>query len=269
MEFDYIVVGGGTAGCVVASRLTENSSIRVLLIEAGVPDRNVWIHVPLGVGRLLTNNKYVWPFSTEPEPELHGQKIYTPRGKVLGGTSSINGMGWVRGDPIEFDRWRELGNTGWGFADVLPIYRRMEDFCGGDAAIRGRGGPMKIIDRRAWSVDPLSNAFLQACVQGGIPENPDYNGRTFEGVGYLQQNSHRGRRWSTTSGYLNPAKTRPNLKVITEALVTRVLIEDARAVGVEYVIGGQRCSATARAEVILSAGTVKSPQLLELSGIGS
>jgi choline dehydrogenase-like flavoprotein len=268
LEFDYIIVGGGTAGCVLASRLTEDSSNKTLVIEAGIPDRNIWIHVPLGVGKLLNNSKYVWPFSTEPEPGLHGQHIYTPRGKVLGGTSSINGMGWVRGDPIEFDRWRELGNVGWGYADVLPIFKRMEDFPKGDPAIRGRGGPMKIIDRREWSVDPLSDAFLQACVQAGIPDNQDYNGRTFEGVGYLQQNSNRGRRWSTADGYLNPAKKRANLKIVTQALVTRLLFDGARAIGVEYMLGNERRVAMARAEIILAAGTVKSPQLLELSGIG-
>lgn len=267
-EFDYIVVGGGTAGCVVASRLTENASVRVLLIEAGIPDRNIWIHVPLGVGKLLTNAKYVWPFSTEPEPELHGQKIYTPRGKVLGGTSSINGMGWVRGDPIEFDRWRALGNVGWGYNDILPLYKRMEDFRGGDPAVRGRGGPMHIIDRRDWSTDALSNAFLDACVENGIPNNSDYNGRTFEGVGYLQQNSFRGRRWSTAPAYLDPAKKRPNLKIVTGALATRVLFEGTRATGIKYIADGQTRVAQVRAEVILCAGTVKTPQLLELSGIG-
>ena len=268
-KFDYIIVGGGTAGCVVAARLTENPAMRVLLIEAGVPDRNVWIHIPLGAGKLLTNTKYVWPFSTEPEPALHGQRIYTPRGKVLGGTSSINGMGWVRGDPTEFDNWRGLGNPGWGFSDVLPIFKRIEDFPGGDPAVRGRGGPMKIIDRSNWSRDPLSEAFLQACVQSDMPNNPDYNGSMFDGVGYLQQNSYRGRRWSAAAGYLNSAKRRPNLRIITEALATRVLFEGNQAVAVEYILGGERRTAYAGEEIVLCAGTVKSPQLLELSGIGN
>jgi choline dehydrogenase len=268
-EFDYIIVGAGTAGCVLAARLSQNPANKVLVIEAGIPDRNVWIHVPLGVGKLLTNNKYVWPFTTEPEPELHGQRIYTPRGKVLGGTSAINGMGWVRGDAIEFDRWRdELGNIGWGFSDILPYYKRIEDFPQGDPELRGRGGPMKIIDRRGWSTDPLSEAYLAACVQSGIPENPDYNGRSFEGVGYLQQNSHRGRRWTTASAYLNPIKKRANLTIATKATATCILFDGVRAIGVEYATGQQRRVAKARAEIILAAGTVKSPQLLELSGIG-
>lgn len=267
-EFDYVIVGGGTAGCVLASRLTENPSIKVLLLEAGIPDRNIWIHIPLGVGKLLTNKKYVWPFSTEPETALHGQRIYTPRGKVLGGTSSINGMGWVRGDAIEFDRWRELGNVGWGFSDVLPIFMRMEDFPRGDPSVRGRGGPMKIMDRRDWSVDPLSDAFLEACVEAGIPNNPDYNGRQFEGVGYLQQNSSRGRRWSAARGYLEPAKLRSNLKILTEATATRIVFDGTRATGVEYKHDGAVHVAGARAEVIICAGTVKTPQLLELSGVG-
>jgi choline dehydrogenase len=269
LEFDFIVVGAGTAGCVVASRLSENPDRKVLLLEAGIPDRNVWIHVPLGVGKLLTNAKYVWPFTTEPEPGLHGQRIYTPRGKVLGGTSAINGMGWVRGDAIEFDRWRdELGLVGWGFSDILPYYKHIEDFPQGDPDFRGRGGPMKIIDRSAWSTDPLSEAYLQACVQSGIPRNPDYNGRDFEGVGYLQQNSHRGRRWTTASAYLNLSRKRANLHILTEATTTRILFDGTRAIGVEYVRGAERRTARARVEVILAAGTIKSPQLLELSGIG-
>lgn len=269
MEFDYIVVGAGSSGCVIAARLSEQRDCRVLILEAGSSDRNnLWIRIPLGVGKILPNQKLIWPFFTEPEPQLGGKRISQLRGKVLGGSGSINGLAWVRGEPEEFDRWRAAGNVGWGFEDLLPLYKKLEDYPHGDPAIRGRGGPMKIINRGIWDPDPLSDAYLQACVEAGIPRNDDYNGKNFEGVGYLQQSIDNGRRCSAATAYLWPAATRPNLTVLTEALATRVLFEGTRAVGVEFLHEGKRKRASAAREVVLSGGTYKSAHLLELSGIG-
>ncbi|ALG74352.1 hypothetical protein VY88_20210 [Azospirillum thiophilum] len=267
-DYDYIVVGAGAAGCALAARLTEDGRHRVLLLEAGGRDANIWIHIPLGVGKLLQNPKYVWQFMTEPEPALHGQRIYWPRGKVMGGSSSVNGMVYVRGDPEEYDHWRALGNPGWGYADLLPYFKRMEDYPQGDPAYRGRGGPMKIVNRGAWDPDPLSDAYLAACIEAGIPPNEDYNATTLEGAAYLQQNGRNGRRCSSAAGYLATARKRPNLRIETNAQATRVLFQGTRAVGVEYRQDGILREARARGEVLLSAGSVQSPQLLELSGIG-
>lgn len=267
-EFDYIVVGAGSAGCVVAARLTEHPEIRVLLLEAGGPANNIWIKIPLGIGKLLNNEKFVWPFKSAPEPELFGQELYMPRGRVLGGSGNVNGLAWVRGEPEEFDRWRDSGCKGWGFEDVLPYFKKLEDYPEGDPAVRGHGGAMTIINRGIWDWDPLSQAYLDACVQAGIPENKDYNGRKFEGVGFLQQSIKNGRRCSPETAYLDAARKRPNLTVITGAVASRVLFDGKRAVGVEYIKYGEKRVANARGEVILSAGAMKSPQLLELSGIG-
>lgn len=263
---DYVVVGAGSAGCVLANRLTENGRHRVLLLEAGPADTNPWIHVPLGYGRLFSDARVNWLYRSEPQPELDGRIVYQPRGKVLGGSSSINGLVYIRGQAEDFDGWRQLGNAGWSFSDVLPYFRRSEDQARGADAFHGTGGPLAVAD--ATEPHPLCDAFIAAAGQAGIPANEDFNGATQEGAGYFQTTSRRGRRWSTAIGYLRPALKRPNLQVVTEALATRILFEGGRAVGVAYRRAGETREVRARREVILAGGAINSPQLLQLSGIG-
>ena len=267
-DFDYIVVGAGSAGCVLAARLSESGRHRVLVLEGGGTDNHVWIHVPLGVGKLLTNDRYAWKFETEPQAGLKGQTIYWPRGKVLGGSSALNGMAYVWGDPLEYDSWAAQGVQGWGFTDVLPYFKRLECNRYASHEARGREGPMKITDRLVRERDRISDAFVHGCTQTGIPRTPDYNAVSYEGVRYLEQTAHEGRRWSAAVGYLKPAMRRANLRVVTHAFVRRVLFQGHRCVGVEYEHEGRVVRALAHREVILSAGTIKSPHLLELSGIG-
>ncbi len=264
--FDYIIVGAGSAGCVLANRLTASGRHRVLLMEAGGPDRNIWIHIPLGYGKLFHNPKVNWLYKTEPEPELDNRQIIQPRGKVLGGSSSINGLLYVRGQHEDFDRWRQLGNKGWGFADVLPYFRRAEHQERGDDEWHGRGGPLAVSN--VSEPHPLCEAYIEAAQQAGHPRNDDFNGARQEGAGYFQLTAKNGRRWSTAVGYLKPARRRPNLKVETNTLATRVLLSGRRAVGVEYRQGGTTKTAHAKAEVIVAGGAFNSPQLLQLSGLG-
>jgi len=266
VTFDYIVVGAGSAGCVLADRLTASGRHRVLLLEAGGHDRNIWIHIPLGYGKLFSNAKVNWLYSSEPGPELGGRRIVQPRGKVLGGSSSINGLLYVRGQPADFDHWRQLGNAGWSFEDVLPYFRRAEDQERGEDSLHGAGGPLAVSD--VCEPHPLCEAFIAAAQQAGFPRNDDFNGPAQEGAGYFQLTARRGRRWSTAVGYLRAARRRGNLTVVSNALTSRILFSGRRAVGVEYRRGDATHIARADGEVIVAAGAFNSPQLLQLSGLG-
>ena len=264
--FDYIVVGAGSAGCVLADRLSASGRFRVLLLEAGPADRNLWIHVPLGYGKLFTNPRYNWLYQSEPEAELNNRQIIQPRGKVLGGSSSINGLLYIRGQREDFDHWRQLGNTGWSYDDVLPYFLQSEDQQRpGEMENHGRGGPLAVSDVEK---HPICEAFIEAAAQAGFPRNDDFNGPTQEGAGYFQVTCRDARRCSTAKGYLKPAVKRANLKVVSEALVARVLFEGRRAVGVEYRRDGRLHQARAGGEVVLAGGAFNSPQLLQLSGVG-
>lgn len=265
-EFDYIIVGAGSAGCVLANRLSANGKHSVLLLEAGPKDSNIWIHVPLGYGKLFKEKTVNWMYQTEPEPELKGRQVFQPRGKTLGGSSSINGLLYVRGQHEDYDRWRQLGNTGWGYDDVLPYFKKAENQTRGADQYHGSGGPLPVSDMTV--TDPLSKAFIDAAVETGLPYNPDFNGATQEGVGLFQTTTRNGRRASTAVAYLGPAKSRSNLKIETSAHAQRVLFEGRRAVGVEYRQGAALRRARARKEVVLSSGAYNSPQLLQLSGVG-
>ena len=263
--FDFIIIGGGSAGSAMGRRLSDNPRHRVLLLEAGEDDRWIWLRVPLGAGKVLVQDRAVWRFQTEAEPHMGNRRMFWPRGRVLGGSSSINGMLWVRGEPAEYDHWRELGNEGWSYHDVLPYLKRLESYRGGDKAVRGTDGPIRITDIPR---DTLGDAFHDGCVQAGIPATPDYNGRQYEGVGYLQTNTRRGARHGGREAYLDPIRHRSNLVIRTAARVARVIVEKGTATGVEYHWRGASHVARAGREVVLSAGAVQSPQILELSGIG-
>ncbi|PZO77522.1 MAG: choline dehydrogenase [Mesorhizobium amorphae] len=269
-EFDYVVVGGGAAGCVLAARLSEDPGVTVCLLEAGPVDRSPFMKIPAGFIRVFSNPAYIWPFASEPTDMTAGRAIPMQQGRVLGGSSSINGMIYVRGQPADYDEWAALGNHGWDHAGVLPYFRKSETWLGADPdGVRGREGPA-VISPMDWS-HPLSDAFFEAAEEQGYPENPDYNGASQEGVGYCQRFIHRGMRMSATRAFLNPARKRSNLSILTRAEARRVLLRERRAFGVAYALGGDRTSeriVRARREVVLTAGAINTPKLLLLSGIG-
>ncbi len=265
--YDYIVVGAGSAGAVLASELSADGRHKVLLLESGRDDRWIWTKIPAGVYYLIRSERSMWRFFTEPEPHMDARRIFWPRGRNLGGSSTVNGMIWVHGDPAEFDHWRDdLGLTGWGHEDLLPHFRAIESFPAGDPAARGLAGPVRVTE--FGPRQPLMDAFLDACEGAGIQRAADYNGGGYDGVGYLQFNTRRGWRQGTREAFLNPARGRANLQILTEAHAERILFEGRRAVGVEVNAPDGRRQVRARAEVIVAAGAIQSPQLLELSGIG-
>ncbi len=266
-EFDYVIVGAGSSGCALAGRLTEGGRCSVLLLEAGGRDSNLKIQIPLMVAHILNDERYIWPFMTDRQTYLNGQEQRWTRGKVIGGSGSINGNLFVRGDPAEYDKWRDQGCTGWGYSDLMPYFKRLEDFPEGDPVVRGRGGPIHCT--RLDKFDPLSDAFLEACVQAGYRHLPDCNDGSYEGAFYLQYSTRNGLRNSSAVGYLRPALKRSNLSVLPKAVVTRIVMDGKRATGVELRLGESQRIVRARREVLLSAGPLVSPKLLELSGIGN
>jgi choline dehydrogenase len=265
-EFDYVIVGAGSAGCVLANRLSADGKNSVLLLEAGPRDTNLWIHVPLGYGRLFKEKTVNWMYQTEPEPGLDGRSVFQPRGKVLGGSSSINGLLYVRGQHEDYDRWRQHGNNGWGFDDVLPYFKKAENQQRGADDFHGSGGPLPVSD--LGHPDSLSAAFITAAAETGLPVNPDFNGASQEGAGFFQTTTRHGRRASTAVAYLRPAKGRNNLRVETSALAQRIVFDGRRADAVEYRQAGTLKTARARREILVSGGAFNSPQLLQLSGVG-
>jgi choline dehydrogenase len=262
--YDFIVTGAGSAGCAVAGRLAESERYRVLLLEAGPPDKNPWIHIPLGYAKTYVDPLVNWKFETEPQPQMQNRRLYLPRGKTLGGSSSINGMLYIRGHHADYDDWRQRGCVGWDWDSVLPYFKKAENQARGEDTFHGTGGPLHVSDQS--EKGELSKAVLEACVQAGIPANPDFNGAHQEGCGYYQTTTSNKRRWSAAKAYLsNPPR---NLTIQTNAHATRVVIEQGRATGVEYQTGAGRQISKARLEVIVSGGAYGSPQLLLLSGLG-
>jgi choline dehydrogenase len=265
-EFDYVIVGAGSAGCVIANRLSEDPRTRVLLLEAGPVDRSIWIHLPIGYGKTMFHPVYNWGFHTDPEAQMKGRRMYWPRGRGLGGSSSINGLIYVRGQPGDYDRWADEGNGGWAWKDVLPYFIRSESNSRGASQFHGAEGPQWCSD-----IGPrheLMEAIIRAGEELGVPRNDDFNGARQEGVGYYQLFTHNGMRCSTAVGYLRPARSRANLEIRTDSQATRVVLEGTRATGVDYRRAGRIERARAAREVIVAAGAIQSPQLLQLSGIG-
>jgi choline dehydrogenase len=266
MEADFVVIGAGSAGCVMAARLSEDPGTKVVLLEAGGADTNHWIHIPLGFGKTFADATVNWCYETEADASIGGRKIFWPRGKVLGGSSSINGMVYIRGQKEDFEHWRQLGNTGWSFDDCLPYFKRAEHQTRGRNEYHGTEGPLCVSDVDQTGV--ICEAFVKSAMECGIPRNDDFNGSVQEGVGYHQTTTRNGRRCSTAVGYLRPAMKRSNLQVITRALTERIVFDGTRATGVEFRHNGVPTTVRAAREVILCGGAINSPQLLMLSGVG-
>lgn len=265
-DFDFIVVGAGSSGCALAGRLSEDPKVRVLLLEAGPSDDSLWIHLPIGYGKTMWDKTYNWCFETDPDPNMNNRRIYWPRGKTLGGSSSINGLIYIRGQREDFDHWQAMGNPGWGYDDVLPYFRRSENNQRGADAFHGGDGPLRVSDIGA--KHELIEAFIAGAQENGVPRTEDFNGAQQEGAGYYQLTTWNGWRCSAAKAYLKPARDRANLVIQTRAQATRLLFEGKRAVGVAYLQDGVMREARCRGEVLLSAGAIQSPQLLQLSGIG-
>lgn len=271
MEFDYVIVGSGAAGAIVAARLSENPALSVCVLEAGPADWHPWLRIPAGFIKVLFNPAFTWQFSSEPGDWTAGRRIPLPQGRTLGGSTSINGLIYNRGQAEDFDTWATLGNTGWAWADVLPYFQKSETclVTGADPALRGQSGPLHVTPIAA--PDPVCDAFIAGAGELGLPHNPDYNGAQQAGAGYFQRTIHRGQRVSTARSFLHPAMRRTNLTVITQAHATRVLFEGLQAQGIDFMQGGSngtRRTVTARKEVILCAGAINTPRLLQLSGVG-
>jgi choline dehydrogenase len=265
-DFDYIVVGAGSAGCVLASRLSEDPSVSVLLLEAGPPDRSPWIHLPIGYGKTMWSKRYNWCFYTDPDPNMNGRRIYWPRGKTLGGSSAINGLIYIRGQQEDYDHWAALGNAGWSYREVLPYFIRSESNQRGASAWHGDSGPLKVSD--IGKRHELIEAFIEGAGEIGVARSEDFNGPVQEGAGYYQLTTSKGLRSSTATAYLRPARPRPNLVVLCNAQATGLVIRRGRACGVNYLQSGRQQTANAAHEVLVCAGAIQSPQLLQLSGIG-
>ena len=265
--FDFIIVGAGSAGCVLSNRLTENGRYRVLLLEAGPKDRSQWIHVPIGYAKTFYDSRVNWMYNTEPDPGTNNRSAYWPRGKVLGGSSSINAMVFIRGQHADYDDWAAMGAHGWSWQDVLPYFRKLENVGFSSSPLRGHDGPVAVTET-AHSAHPINRNFLEGCHSLGFPLNPDFNAQTQEGVNYYQVNTSGGRRQSAATTYLNPARSRKNLVVKTDAMVTRLTFNGTACSGLRYQYWGRVISANASREVILSAGAINTPQILQCSGVG-
>lgn len=267
MDADFIVIGAGSAGCVLANRLSADPSVKVVLLEAGGRDTNPWIHIPVGYFKTMHNPSVDWCYKTEPDPGLNGRALDWPRGKVLGGSSSLNGLLYVRGQQEDYDRWRQMGNDGWGWDDVLPLFKRCEDQERGADDYHGTGGPLSVSNMRIQR--PICDAWVAAAQEAGYPFNPDYNGAKQEGVGYFQLTTRNGRRCSAAVAYLKPVRKRENLKIITRALVKRIELDGKKATGVTYTdASGHEHTIKSNREIVISGGAINSPQILMLSGIG-
>jgi choline dehydrogenase len=267
LEFDYVIIGAGSAGCVLANRLSANGRHRVLVLEAGGSDRRFWIQTPIGYGKSFYDESVNWKYTTEPEPGINNRRSYWPRGKVVGGSSSINAMVYIRGHQQDYDDWLALGNPGWGWQDVLPYFKKSETNSDGGNEYRGDDGPL-YVNNVSPQYHPLCQTFFEAAQQQGFNFNPDFNGESQEGVGFYQITTRNGRRMSAARAYLHPALKRDNCEIITQAQVSRILFIDKTANGVEFIHNGKTRQVKANCEVIVSAGAINSPQLLQLSGIG-